>query len=109
MCPRGPRGPDRGEIVGKKRLTHNQSKKFGSDKSVNSRVIKAKLQACMYGHMLHKFIHYILATRARHPSAQILIQKVDYKSAYCCCYLNWCTSSQIVTQIMQMSLTFVVI
>ena len=38
-----------GEIVEKDRLTHNQSKVFGSGTSVNSRVKKEELQDCMFG------------------------------------------------------------
>ena len=88
-----------GEIVPKKRMTHNQSKTFkGSGTSVNDRVDKESLQACMFGHCIIRMIHFILALRRAHPNKRILMQKIDYKSAYRRAHLNWITAIQSMTQ-----------
>ena len=88
-----------GEIISKQRMTHNQSKTFsGSGTSVNDRVDKNMLQACMFGHCILRMIHYIIALRRAHPNKRILMQKIDYKSAYRCAHLNWMTSIQSMTQ-----------
>jgi hypothetical protein len=41
-----------GEIDDKEHLTHDQSLKWQSGTSINSRVIREELQCCMYGHCL---------------------------------------------------------
>ena len=88
-----------GEVVPKKRMTHNQSKIFDSSgTSVNGRVDKDLLQACMFGHCITRMIHFILALRRAHPYKRILIQKIDYKSAYRRAHLNWQTAIQSMTQ-----------
>ena len=74
---------ERGEIIDKKRLTHNQSKQYrGSGTSVNSRVQTDDIQDCMYGQCLSRTIHAIVELRRRHPKQKILLQKIDFKSAY---------------------------
>ena len=52
-----------GNIIPKDRLTHDQSFKWGSGTSVNSRVKDFSLQACCYGHALRRFINRIIALR----------------------------------------------
>ena len=73
--------PD-GQIVPKDRLTHDQSFQYGSNKSVNSRVIKELLQVVVYSHCLPRLLHQIIDYRLRHPGIPILIVKGDYKSAF---------------------------
>ena len=97
---------ERGEIVAKKRLTHNQSYKFGSGTSVNSRVIKDDLQDCMYGSCLFRIIHEILNMRTKHPHKRVLLQKIDWKAAYRRSHLNWETAIQTITQSVEMDLAF---
>lgn len=97
---------ERGEIVAKKRLTHNQSYKFSSGTSVNSRVIKDDLQDCMYGSCLFRIIHEILNLRAKHPHKRVLLQKIDWKAAYRRSHLNWKTAIQTITQSVEMDLAF---
>ena len=88
-----------GEIVSKQRMTHNQSKIFnGSGTSVNGRVDKDLLQACMFGHCITRMIHFILALRKAHPHKRIFMQKIDYKSAYRRAHLNWQTAIQSMIQ-----------
>ena len=43
-------------------------------------------------------INYIIALRRAHPNKRILMQKIDYKSAYRRAHLNWMTSIQSMTQ-----------
>ena len=89
-----------GEITKKRRLIHNQSKKFNtSGTSVNSRVDKDSLQDCMYGHCIMRMIHYILALCRAHPNKKIFQSKIDYKSAYRRAHLNWETAIQSITQV----------
>ena len=97
---------ERGEIVAKKRLTHNQSYKFVSGTSVNSRVIKDELQDCMYGSCLFRIIHEILNMRAKHPHKRVMLQKIDWKAAYRRSHLNWKTAIQTITQSEEMDLAF---
>jgi hypothetical protein len=97
---------ERGEIVAKKRLTHNQSYKFSSGTSVNSRVIKEELQDCMYGSCLFRVIHEILNMRLLHPNKRILLQKIDWKAAYRRSHLNWKTAIQTITQSVELNLAF---
>ena len=43
---------------------------------------KDELQDVMYGTCLLRVIHQIVEYRSRHPDKKILIQKIDFKSAY---------------------------
>lgn len=89
-----------GEVIPSKRLTHNQSKTYkASGTSVNSRVKKDKLQDCMYGHMIIRIIHYVIALREKYPKIVIFLGKMDYKSAYRRAHLNWKTAIQTITKI----------
>ena len=71
-----------GRIIQKDRLTHDQSWKWSSGTSVNSRVQKELLQACQYGFCIHRLINWAIAARRKYPGQQILATKIDYKSAY---------------------------
>ena len=65
-----------GEIISKKRMTHNLSKVFlASGMSFNSRTIKTLLQECMYGYCLLRMIHTIVDLRERHPNRRIFLSK----------------------------------
>jgi hypothetical protein len=96
-----------GEIIKKKRLTHNQSMTYISETSVNNRTQKDKLQDVMYGSCLLRVIHQIVEYRKRHPNKRILIQKVDFKSAYRRTHLHPTTAIQTITQFVQMGLAFI--
>jgi len=56
--------------------------KFGSGFSINSRVIEAQLSPSQCGYAFIRFIHLIVALRLKFPSARILLNKFDFKSAY---------------------------
>jgi len=89
-----------GEVIQTQRLTHNQSKTFSaSGTSVNSRVDKNKLQDCMYGHMIIRLVHYIVALQISEPNKIIFMQKTDYKSAYRRAHLHWATAIQTITRV----------
>ena len=98
---------EKGEITGKKRLTHNQSMKYQSGTSVNSRVIEEELQDVMYGHCLLRVVHHIVKLRLKHPNKRILIGKIDWKSAYRRGHLHPETAIQTITQIPQSALAFI--
>ena len=74
---------DRGTFIEKRRPIHDQSfTQEVSHTSVNSRFHKQLLDECIYGNMLSRVIHYILALRRRFPRTRILISKADLDSAY---------------------------
>ena len=89
----------RGEIIGSKQLTHNQIKVFKSSGIlVNIRVRKDDLHNCMYGHCLLYVIHFVVSCRARHTDKRILLQNLEYKSAYHRSHFNWNTAIQKIAQ-----------
>jgi hypothetical protein len=71
-----------GRIVDKKRLTHNQSFKFGSGTSVNSRTKPNELVPCMYRACLKRLVNWACAERQKYPTVKIFASKVGFKSAY---------------------------
>jgi hypothetical protein len=75
---------ERGEIVDKLRVTHDQSFNpvKGTRRSVNNRVDRALLTPCMFGQALLRHIHQIVALCHRHLTEIILQSKVDWKSVY---------------------------
>ena len=88
-----------GDIVDKERLTHDQSFKWQSGTSINSRVDKDKLQRCMYGRCLMRLLCWIVAARRQFPNKPIVLQKIDVKSAYRRCHLNATTAIKTITQL----------
>jgi hypothetical protein len=85
---------EHGSIIPKERLTHDQSFKWSSGTSVNSRVDFDKLLPCQYGACLRRLANYAVAARRKYPNKRILATKVDYKSAYRRCHLNHKTAVQ---------------
>ena len=84
-----------GEIIDKQRACHDLSFQGKcSHSSANSRVIETELQQCLFGYCLLRVIHYIVALRRDFPNTPILIQKLDWKSAYHRAHLNWSTAIQ---------------
>ena len=98
---------ERGEVIAKKRLTHNQSMIYGSGMSLNSRTQKDKLQDVMYGICLLRIIHQIVEYQRRHTSKSILIQKIDFKSAYRRTHLHASTGIQTITQLIRLGLCYI--
>lgn len=81
-----------GEIVPKERLTHDQSYKWGSETSVNSRTKEEDLQPCLFGHALRRFINKVVAMRLKYPNNRILCSKIDFKAAFRRMHLAWRTA-----------------
>jgi hypothetical protein len=98
---------EKGNIIKKKRLTHNQSMTYTSGTSVNNRTEPEKLQDVMYGPCLLRVIHQIVKYRRRWPTKRIYIQKVDFKSAYHQTHLQARTALQTVTQFVKFNLCFI--
>ena len=100
---------EHGEIVEKDRITHDQSYPGSSSKeSINSRVIEEELTPCMFGHMHLRCIHCIIGCRQRHPSTNIFITKIDWKSAYRRQHLNGSTATKSLTQVLINGITFLI-
>ena len=102
-----------GRIVGKDRLTHDQSYKWGSGTSVNSRIVKESLLPCKFGACIKRLVNWAVAAREQYPNRRILATKIDYKSAYRRMHLAASTATQTCTQlpdknlaIMALRLTF---
>ena len=72
---------EHGRIVEKDRLTHNQSYKWGSVTSVNSRVEKDNLPPCRFGACLKRLMNWTVAARNKFPGKKIISSKIDYKLA----------------------------
>ena len=79
---------DHVRICSKYRLTHEQSYKWISETSVNSRVIKDSLLPCKFGACIKILANWAVAARILHPNRLILATKIDYKSAYHRCHLK---------------------
>ena len=104
---------EHGRTIEKDRLTHDQSYKWGSGTSVNSRFNKDLLLPCKFGACLKRLINWAVATRNKYTNKTILASKIDYKSAYRRCHLNTKVAVQTCTQlpeenlaIMALRLTF---
>jgi hypothetical protein len=88
-----------GEIIPSNRVTHDLSFPGPiSGSSINSRTQMEKLEPCYYGHMLNRLIHQIVAYREKYPSLPIVLQKVDFKSAYRRMHVNATTATQCLAQ-----------
>ncbi|KAL3757612.1 hypothetical protein ACHAWU_004714 [Discostella pseudostelligera] len=89
-----------GNIIPKKRLTHDQSFIFqGSGTSVNSRVDKSKLTPCIFGWVIRRLANWIVTARRKYPNRRIYATKVDFKSAYRRCHLYYRIALQSCTQL----------
>jgi hypothetical protein len=91
---------EHGNIVPKKRLTHDQSYPFnGSGTSVNSRTDKSKLTPCIFGWVIRRLAHWIVCARRKYPNRIIYATKIDFKSAYRRCHLHGTTAAQSCAQL----------
>ncbi len=71
-----------GRIIDKKWLTHDQSHKWGSNTSVNNRIMKEFLMPCIYGSCLQRLINWMVTARRKFPSKRIMAGKIDFISAF---------------------------
>ncbi len=93
--------------IQKDRLTHDQSWKWSSGTSVNSRVQKELLQACQYGFCIHRLINWAIAARRKYPGQRILATQINYKSAYCQGILHFAMALQTTTHFPEDDLTII--
>ncbi|KAL7562871.1 hypothetical protein ACA910_000249 [Epithemia clementina (nom. ined.)] len=73
---------EKGEIVLKDRLAHDQSFSLGFAPSINELVDDTNQIDLVFGWCLERIIHQIVALRILHPSERIMICKFDWGSAY---------------------------
>jgi hypothetical protein len=91
---------ERGEVIPSNRITHDLSFPGAASKqSINSRTKLDELIPCNYGHMLARYIHHIVQLRLKFTNLPIVIQKVDFKSAYLRVHLNASTATQYMSQV----------
>jgi hypothetical protein len=88
-----------GQIVPKDCLTHDQSFKWSSGTSVNSRVITEELLPCMFGSCIRWIVNWTVTARRLYPNLPILASKIDFKSAFRRMHLNADTASQTCTML----------
>ena len=98
-----------GKIISKNRLTHDQSWKWQSGTSVNSRVDTDELMPCYFGQALRRLINWAVAARKLYPNKRILATKLDVKVAYRRCHLNAMIASQTCTQLPSEGLTLLML
>jgi len=83
---------ERGKIIPKNRMTHNQSWAWQSGTSVNSRVDEEQLMPCYFGQTMKRIINWAVAARKKYPNICILATKLDIKAAFRRCHLNASTA-----------------
>jgi hypothetical protein len=71
-----------GEIVDKKRLTHDTSFGFEGIPAHNKRLHLDQLVGCKFGWCLKRIAHLVVSLRIQNPQTPILSQKVDWSKAY---------------------------
>jgi hypothetical protein len=64
---------DDGEVIAKNRLTHDQTFKFGPEKSLNNRMRMSEVNPVAFGWCLSRLLHYIVDLQRRHPSTKIFL------------------------------------
>ena len=93
-----------GRIIKKDCLTHDQSYKWLSGTSVNSRVITEKLLLCMFGACIKRIVNWTVFARQKIPKSPILASKFDFKSAFQRCHLNAASAVQTCTQLVEINI-----
>ncbi len=71
-----------GRIIPKDRQTHDQSFKWSSGTSVNSRVKTEELLPCLFGACIKRIVNWAVTARRLFPNVPILASKIDFKSAF---------------------------
>ncbi len=93
-----------GRIVAKDCQTHNQSFKWLSDTSVNSRIKTEELLPCLFGACIKQIVNWVVTARRLFPNVLILASKIDFKSAFRWCHLNAATATQTCTQLIEIGI-----
>ena len=73
---------EHGNIIPKKRISHDLSNKRDTGRSINQRVQDDLLPSIQYGYALLRFIHLIHNIRWNNPNKSILMNKIDIEKAY---------------------------
>jgi hypothetical protein len=73
---------EKGELIPKNRLTHDQTVTKGFCPSVNQLIDQTYLTPLVYGHCLPRMIHQVVALRHAFPTTPILAGKYDWSKAY---------------------------
>ena len=71
-----------GQIIPKKRISHDLSNRKDEGLSINQRVNESLLPSVLYGYSLMRFLHLIHQIRRQHPGERILCNKIDIEKAY---------------------------
>ena len=100
---------ERGKIIPKNRMTHDQSWAWQSGTSVNSRVDKEQLMPCYFGQAMKRIINWAVAARKKYPNTRILATKLDIKAAFRRCHLNASTAIQTCTQLPELRLALMML
>jgi len=99
---------ERGEIIKKDRLTHDQSFEWErSELSVNSRTDTSQLQQCKFGKCLLRLINWAVSARKKYPNRRIMAKKDDFKSAYRHLHLHSETALRATTQLPELELALI--
>ncbi len=73
---------ENGNIIPKKRMSHDLSNRKELKRSINQRTIEELLPDVQYGYTLLRFLHLIHHLRKHNPQSHILMNKVDIEKAY---------------------------
>ena len=73
---------EKGNVIPKKRVTHDLSFNRKQGLSVNQRVQEEEVPDVIFGHAMIRFLHLIHHIRRNHPQEQISCNKIDVEKAY---------------------------
>ena len=73
---------ENGNIIPKKRISHDLSSRRDTGRSINQRVQDDLLPSIQYGYALLRFLHLIHNIRWNNPNKPILMNKIDIEKAY---------------------------
>ena len=73
---------ENGNVIPKKRVTHDLSHNRREGQSANQRVQEDELPGVMFGHTTLRFLHLVYHLRWHHPWDRILMNKIDVEKAY---------------------------
>ncbi len=93
-----------GRIVTKDPQTHNQSFKWSSGTSVNSRVKTEEILPCLFGACIKRIVNWVVTARRLFPNVLILASKINFKLAFRRCHLNAATVTQTCTQLIEIGI-----
>jgi hypothetical protein len=94
-------------VIAEDQLTHDQSWKWFSGTSVNSRVRRELLQECCFGFCIRQIVNWAVAARKKYPGQRILASKIDYKSAYRQGILHFATALRTAMQLLDNAIAII--